>query len=76
MAAQKEMIRIHPFPPVLFPEKVSGILKRKKVSHKMKKFLIVLSLLGAMLVQAEDSEIWGALVGSSACQSYGSKAPA
>ena len=54
----------------------SGILKRKKVSHKMKKFLIVLSLLGAMLVQAEDSEIWGALVGSSACQSYGSKAPA
>ena len=41
----------------------------------MKKFLIVLSLLGAMLMLAEDSEIRVALVGSSACQSYGNKDP-
>ena len=41
----------------------------------MKKFLIVLSLLGAMLMQAEEPEIRVALVGSSACQSYGNKDP-
>ena len=41
----------------------------------MKKFLIVLSLLGSMLMQAEESEIRVALVGSSACQSYGNKDP-
>jgi len=42
----------------------------------MKKFMIVLSLLGAMLMQAEDSdEIRVALIGSSACQTYGNKDP-